>query len=102
VSDGRKESPSSSEDRHADIDRAGSGVVACQPFERRKFLAGGVETDLESLDFAEPAIRPRLVDSVGEVAGDLDQPAPLGWRYAQHRAADTGLTEMILNASAHR
>jgi hypothetical protein len=29
----------------------GSGVVACQPFERRKFLAGGVEIDLESLDF---------------------------------------------------
>jgi hypothetical protein len=58
---------------------------------------------LKSLDLPEPAVGASFVDAVAQIANDLDETVPLFGVYSKHRAADTGLTEMILKSlSDHR
>lgn len=56
---------------------AGIACALQAAVERSEFLLGFRETDLESLDFADPAVRPRFCDALGEVADDLAEPRPL-------------------------
>jgi hypothetical protein len=65
-----------------------------------EFLAGGGEADLQALGFAGPAFALGFADAGGQVVADLGQSWPLGGVGAQQRAADAGLTEMILSWSA--
>jgi hypothetical protein len=59
----------------ADLDGRGSAGVGV---ELSDLVAGGVETDLEAVDFTKPAFGAGLVDAVDEVVADLDEPGPLG------------------------
>ena len=70
--------------------RRGFGAV-----ERDELGAGGVEADLESFDFAEPAVHAGLGDAVAEVADDRDEAGPLLWVDAHHGAPDVPLTEIV-------
>ena len=54
-----------------------------------KFVLNPGEADLESLDFAEPAVKFGLADSVLEVAADLLQAWSLGWVRPEKRTSDT-------------
>jgi hypothetical protein len=51
---------------------------------------------LKALGFSEPAVGAGFTDPFGEIADDAGEPAALGGVDAQHRAADAGLTELIL------
>ncbi|WBO68876.1 hypothetical protein [Streptomyces camelliae] len=54
-------------------------VVGGAAVELVEFLLCSGEADLESFDFAEPALAPRLGDAGNEVVADVDEPCPLGW-----------------------
>ncbi len=54
-------------------------------------MVGAVEADLESFDFAEPALTLCFGDAGGEVVADLDEPLALGGIGPEHRAADAGV-----------
>ncbi|MEV2236219.1 hypothetical protein AB0H69_47810 [Streptomyces phaeochromogenes] len=65
--------------------------------------AGGVEADLESFDFTEPAIGADLTDTLAEVLDDLDESGSLAWVDLENGAADTGmfvLAEGLVGAPA--
>lgn len=72
---------------------------ATEPFARSSLRAvegdhlghGGVKTDLQALDLAEPAVDARFVDTIPEVLDDRGEPGPGPWVDAYHRAADTGV-----------
>jgi hypothetical protein len=51
---------------------AGAGV------ELSDLVASGVETDLQAVDFTEPAFGAGFGDAVDEVVVDLDEPGALG------------------------
>jgi hypothetical protein len=58
-------------------------------------LGGGCgEADLESFDFAEPALLAGFGDAVVQVVADAGQAGPLGRVGAQQGAADDPLTEL--------
>jgi hypothetical protein len=59
-----------------------------------ELLAGPGEADLESFDFAEPAVAWRFVDAFAEVLDDLDETGPLVWIELEDRAADTSFSEL--------
>jgi hypothetical protein len=61
---------------------------AAGPVEADELGASGVEADLESLDFAQPAVDAGFVDAVGQVANDLDQTVPLVGVHPEHGAAE--------------
>ena len=67
-----------------------------------EFLAGALEADLQSVDFAEPSLAAGFGDAREQVVADLDEAVPFGRVRSQERAAQTGLTEMILVASPRR
>jgi hypothetical protein len=75
---------------HAEVGGAGGGVAGCA-VEGGELGAGGVEADLESFDFAEPAVGAGFGDAVGEVPGDVDKAVSGGGVGAEHRAADAGV-----------
>lgn len=49
---------------------------------------GGIEADLESFDFTEPAIGAGLTDALAEVLDDLDEPGSLAWVDLEDGAAN--------------
>ena len=59
-------------------------------------MPGTGQADLQSLGLAEPAGRFGLRDTGGQAGADLSEAGPLGGVGAQQRAAQAGLTEMIL------
>ena len=61
-----------------------------------EFLAGALEADLQSVDFAEPSLAAGFGDAREQVVADLGEAVPFGRVRSQERAAQTGLTEMIL------
>ncbi|WP_329427487.1 hypothetical protein [Streptomyces sp. NBC_01268] len=61
------------EDGHAEIDQLGS-AVGNAPAEAVELGGGGVEADLESFDFAQPAVAAGFADPLTEVLDDLDEP----------------------------
>ncbi|MGK2879626.1 MAG: hypothetical protein ACSLE6_02110 [Mycobacterium sp.] len=62
-------------------------AIAC--VDLGKFVFDPGEADVESLDFAEPAVKLGLADSVLEVAADLFQAWSLGWVWPEKRTSDT-------------
>jgi len=91
MSCGRVASAGFPRDRDAEIDQAGG-----PPVELAEFLLGAGEADLESFDLAGPAFALGFGDPGGEVVADLGEAVALGGVGPEHRAADAGLTEMIL------
>jgi hypothetical protein len=67
-----------------------------------ELVAGGGEADPQALGFAGPAFALGFADAGGQVVADLCQPWPLGRVGPQQRAADAGLTEMILMTAPGR
>ncbi len=61
-----------------------------------EFLPGRGEADPQALDLAGPAFAVCFLDAGDQVVADLGEPGPLGRVGTQQRAADAGLTEMIL------
>jgi hypothetical protein len=60
-------------------------------------LGGGRgEADVESFDFAGPALLAGFGDAGGEVVADLGDAVPLGGIGPVHGASQAALTEMIL------
>ncbi|MGV9854594.1 hypothetical protein ACWDWU_38455 [Streptomyces sp. NPDC003442] len=57
------------EDGHAEVDQLGS-AVARRPAEAVELGGGGVETDLESFDFAEPAVAASFAGAFAEVLSE--------------------------------
>lgn len=60
------------EDGHAEVDQWRS-AVGRGPTEAVELGGGGVEADLESFDFAEPAVATGFADALAEVLDDLDE-----------------------------
>ncbi|MEU9438197.1 hypothetical protein [Streptomyces sp. NPDC048252] len=56
---------------------------------------GGIEADLESFDFTEPAVGAGLTDTLAEVLNDLDEPGSLAWVDLENWAADAGFSEPV-------
>jgi hypothetical protein len=63
-----------------------------------EFVSYSCETDLEAFGFSVPSFAFRFGDACEEVIADVFESRALGWVGTQHRAADAGLTEMILKA----
>jgi hypothetical protein len=76
--------------RYSEV-RGAHDIVAGCPREGGEFAVGGVEADLESFDFAEPAVDAGFGDAVGEVLDDADEAASGGGVGAEHGAADAGV-----------
>ncbi|MFF3787872.1 hypothetical protein [Streptomyces sp. NPDC001933] len=70
-------------------------AVGRGPAEAVELGGGGVETDLESFDFAEPAIAASFAGAFAEVLDDLDEAAPLAGVDLEDRAADAGFSELL-------
>jgi hypothetical protein len=66
-------------------------AVGRGPAEAVELGGGGVETDLESFDFAEPAVAASFAGAFAEVLDDLDEAAPLAGDDLEDRAADAGV-----------
>jgi hypothetical protein len=66
-------------------------AIAC--VDLGKFVLNPGEADLESPDFAEPAAKFGLDDSVLEVAADLFQAWSLRWVRPEKRTSDTSFSE---------
>jgi hypothetical protein len=81
------------EDGHAEVDELGT-TVGRSPAQAVELGRGSVEADLESFDFAEPAVAWRFVDAFAEVLDDLDETGPLVWIELEDRAADTSFSEL--------
>ncbi|MGX8280231.1 MULTISPECIES: hypothetical protein [unclassified Streptomyces] len=82
------------EDGHAEVDQLWP-TVGPSPAEAVELGGGGVEADLESFDFSEPAVAAGLADAVAEVLDDLDDAATLAGVDLEDRAADAGLSELV-------
>ncbi|MFI1628114.1 hypothetical protein ACH4YO_28795 [Streptomyces noursei] len=52
---------------------------------------GGIEADLESFDFAEPAVGAGLADALAKVLDDLDESGSLAWVDLEDGAANAGV-----------
>ncbi|MGW1410704.1 hypothetical protein [Streptomyces sp. NPDC002403] len=63
-------------DGHAEADRFGSAVGRGST-EAVELGSGGVETDLASFGFSEPAVATGFADAFAEALDDLDEPWPL-------------------------
>lgn len=81
------------EDGHAEVDQLWP-TVGPSPAEAVELGGGGVEADLESFDFSEPAVAAGLADAVAEVLDDLDDAATLAGVDLEDRAADAGFSEL--------
>src|SRR5260370_3674320 len=79
---------------HPELD--GAGLAPERGVDLGELVLGAGEADLEALDLAGPAFALGFGDAGGEVVADLRQPGASGRVRAQQRAADAGLTEMIL------
>jgi len=66
--------------------------LAAQPAHLLVLLAGTVETDPESLDFAEPAAIGGFPDPLVQVGDDLGKPYGLDGVGSQHRAAQAAFS----------
>lgn len=82
------------EDGHAEVDQLGASVSG-GVLEAVELGHRGVEADLETLDFSEPAVAAGLADAVAEVLDDLDDAATLAGVDLEDRAADAGLSEPV-------
>jgi hypothetical protein len=60
-------------------------------------LACGGEADLQAFDLAEPALVLGFADAVEQVGAHVGEPVALCGVGPQERAAQAGLTEMILS-----
>ncbi|MCG7523303.1 hypothetical protein MHW47_02410 [Streptomyces sp. OfavH-34-F] len=82
------------ENGHPEVDQFRAsfsrGVLEAVELGRR-----GIEADLESFDFAEPAVAAGLADAVAvaEVLDDFDESGSLTWVGLEAGAADAGLSE---------
>jgi hypothetical protein len=74
------------------------GVPGGQSTHHLKFAVGGHQARLDRGDLAEPAVFLGLLETANEVGADLFQPWYLSRVGAKQRAADAGLTEMILES----
>jgi hypothetical protein len=63
----------------------------------REFLPGGGDADFQPGDLPAPALLAGLGEAGAQAGKDVVQALPLGGIRAQGRAADAGLTEMILS-----
>ncbi|MFF5336618.1 hypothetical protein [Streptomyces sp. NPDC013181] len=81
------------ENGHPEVDQLrasfGRGVLEAVELGRR-----GIEADLESFDFAEPAVAAGRADAVAEVLDDFDESGSLAWVGLEDGAADAGLSEL--------
>lgn len=73
-----------------------SGSGAGHLLDLGEFGAGSGKADLEAFDFAEPSFAAGFFDPGQQVLADIEEALALGWIGAQQRAAQAGLTEMIL------
>lgn len=78
------------EDGHAEVDQLWP-TVGPSPAEAVEVGGSGVEADLESFDFSEPAVAAGFADAVAEVLDDLDDAATLAGVDLEDRAADAGV-----------
>jgi hypothetical protein len=81
--------------RDAELDGL-SGPGAGHLLDLGEFGAGSGEADLEAFDFAEPSFAAGFFDTGQQIVADIEEALALGWVGAQERAAQAGLTEMIL------
>ena len=77
---------------HAELDRG--GLPPQGRVDLGELVVGAGEADLQSVDFAEPALAFGFGDAVVQVGADLLQPGALGWVWPQERAAQVPLTEL--------
>src|SRR6266487_2875355 len=83
---------------HGNPELGNSPVRPAGPVTASKLGAGRVEADLESLDFAEPAVGVGFVDAVGQISDDLDKAWPLSWVDPEHGSSGCGLNRNDLGA----
>jgi hypothetical protein len=77
-------------------------MLPVAPIELAELLLGAGQTDLETLDLAEPAFRLGFGDSGDQVVADLGKPCSLGRVRSEERASDTSFSELRLEASQFR
>ncbi|MFE2103950.1 hypothetical protein, partial [Streptomyces sp. NPDC059468] len=63
------------------------------PVDLDELILGAGETDLETLDLAEPAISLGFGDPGDQVVADLGKPCPLRRVRSKERASDTSISE---------
>lgn len=76
-------------------------MLPVAPIELAKLLPSASQTDLETLDLAEPAFGLGFGDSGDQVVADLGKPCPLGWIRPEERASDTSFSELALAGADH-
>ncbi|WP_158813253.1 hypothetical protein [Streptomyces rimosus] len=88
------------EDGHAEVDQLWS-AVGWDALEAVELGVGGVEADLESFGFAEPAVGAGLADALAEVLNDLDESGSLAGADLEVGAADAGFSELSVAGAVY-